>query len=128
MILLDSDIMIDLLRRHSPAVAWLSSLTEEALCLPGFVAMELIQGCRDKREQTQLEQVLLRFAIMWPSHEACNQALRTFSHYYLSHGVGLLDALVAHTAMMLGIPLHTFNLKHYAAIPGLKLVQPYVRV
>ena len=51
MILLDTDVMIDLLRQYPPAVAWLDSLGSEEIILPGFVAMELIQGCRDKAEQ-----------------------------------------------------------------------------
>ncbi len=42
MIVLDSDVMIDLLRRHQPAVAWLNSLGEEEIILPGFVVMELL--------------------------------------------------------------------------------------
>ncbi len=38
MILLDSDVMIDLLRGYPPAVAWLETLDEEEeLALPGFV-------------------------------------------------------------------------------------------
>ena len=36
MMILDSDIMIDLLRQHPPAVAWLDSLGEEEIILPGF--------------------------------------------------------------------------------------------
>lgn len=51
MILLDSDVMIDLLRQYPPAMRWLNSLDEEEeMVLPGYVVMELIQGCRNKRE------------------------------------------------------------------------------
>ena len=42
MVLLDSDVMIDLLRDHPMAVAWLDSLDDEIL-LPGFVVMELLR-------------------------------------------------------------------------------------
>lgn len=51
MIFLDTDVMIDLLRQYPPATAWLNSLGAEEIVLPGFVAMELIQVCRDKAEQ-----------------------------------------------------------------------------
>jgi hypothetical protein len=37
MILLDTDIMIDVLRKYPPAMAWLASLGSTALMLPGFV-------------------------------------------------------------------------------------------
>jgi predicted nucleic acid-binding protein len=42
MILLDSDIMIDFLRKYPPAINWLSSLEDEKIALPGYVVMELI--------------------------------------------------------------------------------------
>jgi predicted nucleic acid-binding protein len=45
--LLDTDVMIDILRDYAPAIEWLSSLQdEEAPGLPGFVVMELVQGER----------------------------------------------------------------------------------
>ncbi|GCL38418.1 MULTISPECIES: type II toxin-antitoxin system VapC family toxin [Sphaerospermopsis] len=47
MILLDSDIVIDFLRKYSPAIIWLSSLGDEEIALPGYVAMELMQGCKN---------------------------------------------------------------------------------
>jgi len=51
MILLDTDVMVDVLRRHTPATVWLASLGAEAVGIPGLVAMELVQGCRDRQEQ-----------------------------------------------------------------------------
>ena len=117
--------MIDLLRQHSPAVAWLDSLGEEEIILPGFVVMELLQGCSNKTEQAKVEQVLTGFEIVWPLPETCNEALEVFAHYHLSHGVGLLDVLIGQTAVALNLPLYTFNRKHYAAIPNLVTVEPY---
>ena len=125
MIILDSNVMIDLLRQHRPAVAWLDSLGEEEIILPGFVVMELLQGCRNKAEQSQVEQVLTGFETVWPLPETCEAALEVFADNHLSHGVGLLDALIGQTAVTLNLPLHTFNRKHYAAIPGLVIVAPY---
>ena len=127
MILLDTDVMIDLLRRYSPAVAWLESLGDEELLLPGFVVMELLQGCRDKTEQEKLEKELQPYAITWPSPETCNEARSVFANTHLSHGLGLLDALVGQTAVALQVPLYTFNDKHYAAVPGLRTLQPYTK-
>jgi predicted nucleic acid-binding protein len=48
--LLDTDVMVDLLRQHAPAVAWLNALEDEEILLPGFVVMELIQGCRTQAD------------------------------------------------------------------------------
>jgi predicted nucleic acid-binding protein len=51
MILVDADIMVDIMRRHPPAVAWLDVLGTEVVGIPGLVAMELLQGCRNREEQ-----------------------------------------------------------------------------
>jgi len=46
MILLDTDVMVDLMRGYEPALTWLDSLGAETIGIPGLVAMELLQGCR----------------------------------------------------------------------------------
>jgi predicted nucleic acid-binding protein len=125
MILLDTDVMIDLLRKYPPAVVWLNSLGEEEIILPGFVVMELIQGCRNKAEQEKVERDLGVYGVAWPLPEACDEALSVFARYHLSHGLGVLDTLIGQMAVALNLPLYTFNQKHYAAIPDLKTVQPY---
>ena len=48
--LLDAEIVIDLQRKHPAAAAWFASLNLAAVAVPGFVAMEMIQSARDKRE------------------------------------------------------------------------------
>lgn len=106
MIILDSDVMIDLLRQHPPAVMWLGTLGDEEIILPGYVAMELFQGCKNKAEQAKAEKVLAGLEIVWPSPETCNRALAVFSRYHLSHSIGLLDALIGQTAVALNLPLH----------------------
>src|SRR5438094_6137230 len=122
--LLDTDVMIDFFRGHAPAVAWLLALPPP-IGLPGIVAMELIQGCRNLVEQQRVEKELQRFALYWPTLVDCQRAYHDFSAYYLRHGLGLLDSLIAHTAVGLNEPLATFNIKHYGAIPGLQTIQPY---
>jgi predicted nucleic acid-binding protein len=123
--LLDSDIMVDLLRNYPPAVAWLNSLGNAPVALPGLVAMELLQGCPNSAEQQRVQRRLARLALYWPSAADCNRALSDFAAFRLSHGVGLLDALIGHTAIGRNEVLATFNVKHFGAIPGLQTIQPY---
>jgi predicted nucleic acid-binding protein len=115
--LLDTDVMVDFLRGHPPAVAWLSGLPPP-IGLPGIVAMELIQGCRNVVEQRRVEKELQRFARYWPSVADCQRAYHDFAAYHLGGGAGLLDVLIAHTAVGLNEPLATFNVKHYRVISG----------
>lgn len=125
MVILDTDIMVDLLRRYLPAVTWLESLGNKNIGLPGYVVMELIQGCVNQVQRDRVQTQLARFNVLWPSSSACDRALTVFARLHLSHGLGIIDALVGQTAVALNFPLHTFNQRHYAAIPDLQTVQPY---
>ncbi len=124
---LDTDILIDLIRKHPPAIAWAQALGGEEIVVPGVVVMELVQGCRSKPDLLALDKSLSPFRIAWPSEVRCAAALATLRQFVLSHGIGMSDALIAHTALALGTPLHTFNRKHFNAVPGLQTVQPYTR-
>lgn len=117
--------MIDLLREYQPALKWLASLGDEEIILPGFVVMEILQGCQNKTQQSRVEKVLTGFEIVWPFPETCDRALGIFAQYHLSHGVGILDALIGQMAVALNLPLFTFNRKHYSVFPDLITLQPY---
>jgi predicted nucleic acid-binding protein len=126
MILLDTDVAVDVIRGYPPAVAWLQGLGAAApLGLPGLVVMALLQGCRNRPEQSRVEQFYRRYPHYWPGAADCQRALQDFAAYRLSHSVGLLDTLIAHTAVALNEPLATFNVKHYGVIAGLRTIQPY---
>ena len=125
MILLDTDVMVDILRGHELAKVWLQSVDE--IGMPGLVAMELIQGCQNAREQRTLEKELSEYQLYWPNIEDCNRAMKTFSSHYLSDNIGLLDALIAETAIGIEAKLATFNVKHYRVISALQSLQPYTR-
>lgn len=127
MILIDTDIFIDMLRGRPEAINWLSGLAGDDIILPGYVAMEAIQGCRDKHELQRTQREISNYQIVWSSPADCAGALNTFAGYHLSHALGLIDSLIAHTAISLDTPLHTMNVKHYSCVPGLKWVVPYKR-
>jgi predicted nucleic acid-binding protein len=126
-ILVDTDVLVDVVRRYPPAVQWLEQLGSTDLSIPGFVVMELIEGCRSGVHQRQVERMLEPFKIVWPSELACERALKVFAENYLAHGLGILDAVIGQTAVELDVPLASFNQKHYTAIAGLQTLQPYTR-
>ena len=128
MILLDSDVLIDLLRNYPPAIEWFDTLEEdEELMVSGYVVMELIQGCRNKSEQERTQHELATYGVVWLSPADCDKALEVYVAYHLSHNAGLLDVLIGQTSVSLGVPLHTFNQRHYSFIPGMQTVQPYTK-
>jgi predicted nucleic acid-binding protein len=123
--LVDSDVLIDFYRGYPPAASWVASLGGTPLDLPGLAAMELVQGCQNFNEQRRVEQFLRPFTRYWPTAADCERALQDYAAFHLSHGLGLIDALIGATAVGLGQPLATFNVKHYGVIAGLQTIQPY---
>lgn len=126
MYILDTDILIDVLRGHQPAITWFTTLTEVPN-VSGFVVMELIQNAQNKQQIQQVFKLIAPLPIIWLTEVDCSNALSDFSKYHLSDGVGLLDALIAHCAIGKNATLCTFNVKHYRVIPNLKITQPYTR-
>lgn len=60
----DSAMMIDILRNYPPALEWFDALDEnEEIALPGYVLMELIQGCRNKAEQGRLQRAVEPYGV-----------------------------------------------------------------
>ena len=125
MLLFDTDVMVDILRGYSPALEWLQSLDDEEIALPGFVAMELLDGCSNKQEMNTLMDIIQPYKIHWPVESDCQRALNDFHEHHLSHNLGILDALIAECAVGLEVPLCTFNVKHYKVIPRLMAEKPY---
>lgn len=124
--LVDTDVFIDVQRGVPAALEWFASL-EDLPAVPGFVAMELVQDARNALEVKRAMQLVAPFQIVWPSSVDCARAMSDFAAYHLSHGLGLLDAMIAATAIGMSAPLLTFNVKHYRVVPGLVVVQPYSR-
>jgi predicted nucleic acid-binding protein len=127
-IILDTDVVIDIRRGIPTAVAWFSSLPEtEMIILPGFVAMELVMGTKDKKDLRDTKKWLSRCRIVWIEPNACQTAYQRLMDVHLGNAVSVLDALIAQVAISMNLPLYTFNQKHFDAIPKLKTIQPYNR-
>lgn len=126
MSLLDTDILIDVQRGHTPALAWFPGLSE-APSVPGFVVMELIQDSQNARQVREALRLVAPLPVVWPTAEDCQRALTDFAAFHLSHHLGLIDSLIGACAVGLSALLCTFNVKHYRAVPNLTTVQPYKR-
>ena len=86
--------------------------------------MELLQGLRDKVELRDLRQAI-RFwdaRIVQIDEEISARAMFLVEEYALSHGMQMADALIAATAVALGVSLVTANDRHYRHIEGLDVV------
>lgn len=125
--LIDTDVAVDILRRFPPALQWLNGLGSAGCDASGYTAMELYAGCHNAAEQRLADAVVNSLVLVWPSAAARDAALRVYRALHLSHGIGFVDALIAQTAIEQNEPLHTFNVKHFQHVPGLRVVQPYTK-
>lgn len=126
MILVDTDVLVDIQRGHAPAVEWFAGLAELP-SVPGLVVMELIQDAETRERMETALKLAAPLPVVWPTEGDCGRALLHFREYHLSHGLGLLDSLIAACAVGLGAALCTFNVRHYRVVPDLALNQPYRR-
>lgn len=126
-VLLDSDVLIDILRRHPAAEAWLKRDSEVEVAVHGVVAMEIISGSTNKDDLRRNQAFLSRFTIAWPTPTEFEQAYLLLGEYHLATGINIPDCLIAATALNRGWQLFTFNLKHYRHIAGLQVNVPYTR-
>lgn len=124
MILLDSDVLIDIQRGRPQALAWFSALPELP-AVPGFVAMELIQGAKNAQQIRDVLKLVAPLPVVWPTEADCARALSDFAALHLTQGLGLLDSLIAACALGRSATLCTFNTKHYRAVSGLVIQEPY---
>ena len=108
MYLLDTDVLIDIQRGHAPALAWFTNLNELP-SVTGYVVMELIQDAKNAHQIRKVLKLVAPLLLVWPSEDDCNRALSFFTAYHRSHGLGLLDSLIAACASGLSAKLCTFN-------------------
>lgn len=65
--LIDTAILIDYLRGNSDASAWLKRFPAGELVVSVVTAVELLAGCRNRREQVLIEKELGLYPMVWIS-------------------------------------------------------------
>ena len=122
MMLFDTCIIIDLLRGHTAATAYVKALDSQP-SLSVLTATELIAGCRNENERNRINQILATSVMLAVDLETALSAGRHMQIFGKSHRLDPIDALIAATAGQHGLPLATHNLKHFPMFPDLK--RPY---
>jgi len=122
MVLLDTCILIDILRGRAQAVEFVVGLAQKP-AISAVTATELVAGCRNVRERRQVDQLIEHYAMHDIDKEIACLAGDFISQYGPSHGTDPIDALIAATAKVRAAPLATLNLKHFPMFRDLK--RPY---
>ena len=118
-LLVDTDVMVDFLRGHPKAVAFVQKHSPQII-LSSIVAAELYAGIKGDDELEVLDNLMSLFRII-PVTPALARAGGLYKRDYAkSYGLGLADTIIAATAEAENADLKTLNTKHYPMIEGLK--------
>ena len=121
MILLDTTVLIDVLRGHRPALDWLRGLDTVPACSE-LTRVEMVRGLR--HAELPAGEALMR-ALHWIAvdEEIARRAGTLGRRWRRSHGIGTVDLVIAATAQHLEAELATSNVRHFPMFE--RLEPPY---
>jgi predicted nucleic acid-binding protein len=125
LIVFDTDVLVDAAREIKEAVACLENAEqhgEQAISV--VTQMELMVGCRNKKELVSLDKFLRRFHVLKLNEAIADKGVELIHRYRLSHGLLIADALIAATVLINEAGLVTKNKRHYRFVEDLHLL-PY---
>lgn len=122
MILFDTNILIDLLRGNPEAEAVILAMPSPPV-ISVVTVTELRSGARKGSENARINAIAATYIVKPVTLEIAERAGALLSRFRASHGLDMVDALIAATAEIEGLKLATLNLKHFPMFPG--LARPY---
>lgn len=125
MYLFDSDILIDYLRLHPPAVAFLDGLKKKERTIALISVFELLKGCANKMQEARVNDFLRHFKVLPLNEKIAKTALEIYRVKRWAFGIGIVDCFIAATAIVNHVPLVSRNIKHYKGISSVKVETPY---
>lgn len=120
----DTTVLIHLLRGDAVAAQWLA--TQPRLAMTSISWLEVMQGAPGKRGETRSLNLFSQFDLIYLDEADQLWAMQQMLAYRLSHGVSIMDCLIASVCHRLQVPLYTHNLKDMVRLLGPDLVvNPY---
>jgi len=126
-VLLDTDVVSYLLNRHTLADVYEELLVGYAPMICFMTVAEMYRGALKRnwgpRRTAELEGHLRQFAVVPYNFRVClSYAHITNAAEKLGKPIATADALIAASALSLGIPLATNNKRHFQGIEGLTVI------
>ncbi|MFQ3648141.1 MAG: PIN domain-containing protein [Anaerolineae bacterium] len=121
--IVDTNIIVDLIRNHPPALNWLEHQPTHGI--PLVAHMEAVDGAANTEWLARTLAVLSRFEIVYLTQPDQEWAAEQHRRLRLSYGVHFEDCRIAAAAQRLNVPLYTHNLKHMQPLLGALAVAPY---
>ena len=118
--IVDSNVLIDAIRNRQPALRFLEGAADAgALWSSVVVRSELWVGSRSG-EDDRIEDLIGRITWHDVTPSIADSAGRLGAPYRLTHHIGLVDLIIAATAIELGGTVATLNVRDFPMFPGLQ--------
>ena len=98
-LLLDTNVLVDYLRNIPEAVKYLEDLTD-SISISALTVAELHAGARDNTEKEVLREFISAFTVIPANAVICEMGGDFRAQYGPSHGVDLIDGILAATAII----------------------------
>lgn len=121
--LVDSSVLIDILRGYPEAHAWFDQ--QPILYITRITWIEVIQGAKDNSSQQRSLKLMRRFGLIELQASDITLAADLMLSWRLKLNIDLGDCLLCATVLRLQQPFYTRNLKHFSPILGELAVSPY---
>jgi len=123
-LIVDTDIVIDFLRRQSDTL--LQVATHYQCNLTAISLFELQIGAIRSEQQAQRFTDILKYFSILPFDTSAAQQAAQLGHHLQQTGqiIGLPDTLIAGICLSQNKPLLTRNTRHYERVSGLQIISP----
>ncbi len=121
LILVDTNIVIEVLRNNKDIIQKIKSIGVEWIALSSVTVMELYYGALNKAELKNIKEYVKAFEIIQINEDISQFAIDLIEKYAKSHNLNLPDALIAATSIKHHLKLFTLNMKDFRYIKDLQL-------
>ena len=122
-LIIDTDVLIDYLRGAPKAIEYLESTAGAQLRVSTLTLTELYVGAREGADRDALTRLEALFDPITVDRDIAVQAGLFRRDYGRSHGTGLVDAVIAASALATQSRLVTCNRRHFPML--LNVIVPY---
>lgn len=130
-IVIDADVIIRGEKGVFDVEAWAARFPDEHFELAAITVAELWHGVERAdpghrgRRQRYIERILDKLPTIPHTERTARELARIWALLQASGSmIGAYDLIVAATALVRGSQVATFNRRHFACIPGLKVIEP----
>ena len=121
--IVDTNIIIDLLKDSKEAYEFLHSYVSEDLYLSVITVSEVYSGIKKARDR-DIKDLLTLFYLIHVNNEISVEAGKLWRKFLKIHGIEISDAIIAATANDLSVPGATLDKKHFSVLTN-NLIIPY---